>query len=96
MEKSSPRHAIVPAIIRRLFEALDHRVFRDDEIRQAARGLRVARPRRFVRQYRDPRWDRVSVCEACAGNGNVSARTCPECAGNGRIIAGPAENVGVS
>ena len=96
MAKSSPRRAGVPAIIRRLFDALDHRVFRDDEFGAATRGWQVDRPRHFVRRYRDPRWDRVSVCEACGGTGTAGTRTCPECAGDGRIIAGPAENVGVS
>ena len=95
MKKRSPRHARVPAILIRLLDAVDRRAFREPDIDATARGWQVRRPRRFVRSYRDPRWDLVSECAPCAGAGVVGARTCPECDGAGRIIADPAESVGV-
>lgn len=95
MKKGSPRKARVLALITRLLEAVDQRVFRDVDAGAAAKGWQVSRPRRFHRTYRDPRWDLVSVCAECAGNGTVGARVCPACGGDGRIIADPATVVAV-
>jgi hypothetical protein len=72
-------------------DAVDRWAFRDPDIDATARGWQVGRPRRFLRTYRDPRWDLVSVCPACAGVGAVGARPCAVCDGAGRIIADPAE-----
>jgi hypothetical protein len=41
--------------------ALDEWMFADDELAAAVRGWQVARPRLFVRTYRDPRWDQVGL-----------------------------------
>ena len=96
MKKGSPNQARVPGILTLLLDAVDRRFFRDPDVDAIARGWQVSRPRRFVRGYRNPKFDRISICAACAGAGAVGARTCPGCDGNGRIIAGPAESVGVS
>src|SRR4051794_38949747 len=40
---------------------LDDRIFADDELSATTRGWHVARPRPFLRTYRDPRWDQVGL-----------------------------------
>jgi hypothetical protein len=41
--------------------ALEEWMFADDELAAVVRGWQVARPRPFVRTYRDPRWDQVGL-----------------------------------
>ena len=84
MKKGSPRQVGVLAGITRLSEAVDRRIFREVDARAPVKGWQVSSPRPFLRRYRDPRWDLVSVCAECAGRG------CPACGGDGRIIADPA------
>jgi hypothetical protein len=91
MEESSPAPAEPSSRITRLLDALDRLLFRDPDLRATARGWQVRRPRRFRRVYRDPRWDLVSPCGACAGTGAAGAHDCPDCDGSGRVIARPDE-----
>jgi len=37
------------------------------------------------REYRDPRWDLISTCEVCGGEGIHGVRHCPICQGRGTV-----------
>ena len=86
MPETRPDPARGPRRITRLLDALDRLLFRDPDLRATARGWQVRRPRRFEREYRDPRWDLVVRCGTCDAEGTVGARTCPDCDGRGRIL----------
>lgn len=51
--------------VERVFEAVDRFAFREPDLDAIARGWTVRRERRFVRTYRDPRWDTVTECSHC-------------------------------
>ena len=84
--ESSPGSSEVPRRITRLLDALDRWLFGEPDLRATTRGWTDRRPRRFEREYRDPRWDLVVRCEECEGEGTVGAHTCPDCGGRGRIL----------
>ena len=86
MREGNPGPAEIPRRIARLLDALDRLVFREPDLRATARGWQVRRPRRFIREYRDPRWNLVALCAACAGTGAVGAHGCPDCGGTGRVM----------
>ena len=49
----------------RLLDAVDRLAFREPDLDAIARGREVRRDARFVRSYRDPRWDTVIACPSC-------------------------------
>ena len=57
-------------------------LFARSDARARAAGWQVTSTGRWntARAYRDPRFDRLAACPACAGHG------CPRCAGTGRIV----------
>ncbi|WP_219416691.1 hypothetical protein [Pseudonocardia nigra] len=82
-----------PTWIARILDAVDHALFRAIDLDATARGWQVRRDSWFSRTYRDPRFDSLSPCAACAGSGGAGAGVCPECEGNGTIWSGSDENV---
>jgi hypothetical protein len=89
MKERSPGPAGSASWITRLLDSLDRLIFRDPDLRATARNWEVRRPRRFEREYHDPRWNLVSACATCGGHGTIGAHECPDCDGSGRIIARP-------
>ncbi|WP_236790713.1 hypothetical protein [Amycolatopsis sp. GM8] len=78
MDQISPQIHDRPDWLARLVERLDHWLFDAEDARAKARGWQVRR-RGSGRVYRDPRWDLVHACAACAGEG------CAACDGIGVI-----------
>jgi hypothetical protein len=54
-------HRTLLHAIAELAASLDGWMFADDELAALARGWQVARPRPFIRVYRDVRWDQVGL-----------------------------------
>lgn len=81
--------------LRRLLDAVDHSAFRDPDLDAVARGWTVRRERRFVRTYRDPRWDSVTACPVCACRRTVGA-ACESCGAEPAERTAPAGSVGAS
>lgn len=86
MTESSPGPSEVPRRIARVLDVLDRLFFRDLDLRATTRGWTVRRPRRFEREYRDPRFDLLVRCGTCDAEGTVGAHVCPDCSGRGRIL----------
>ena len=81
MGESTPRSSALT----RLGHAVERAaaiLFARSDARARAAGWRVTSTGRWntARAYRDPRFDRLAACPACAGHG------CPRCAGTGRIV----------
>lgn len=75
-------HSSLGQLIRRWEDPL----FAAEDAAARARGWQISRPPSgFGRIYRDPRWDLVSACEACGGDGGTAAEPCPSCGGHGTI-----------
>lgn len=76
--------------LHRMIERFERRIFLDDDVRALARGWQVSvGPGGRGRQYRDVRWDTVSVCADCTGTGAIGARPCGCCGGAGTVRTGP-------
>lgn len=54
------RHGTLLCAIAKRVATLDVWIFAADDHDAAARGWQVDRSRRFIRTYRDPRWDLVA------------------------------------
>lgn len=76
-----------------MLDVLERLFFRDLDLQATTRGWTVRRPRRFEREYRDPRWDLVVRCGTCDAEGTVGAHVCPDCGGRGRILRTDDERV---
>ena len=81
MGESTPRSSALT----RLGHAVERAaaiLFARSDARARAAGWQVTSTGRWntARAYRDPRFDRLAACPACAGHG------CPGCAGTGRIV----------
>ena len=64
----------------------EDRIFAAEDAAARARGWQISRPLRgFGRVYRDPRWDLISACEVCNGDGGTVAGPCLSCGGHGTI-----------
>ena len=79
----------------RLLDRIDERVSGpiDDDARRRGWTVTVL-PGTRTHVYRDPRWDRRRVCEACEGSGRDGARPCPPCDGTGVITEQPVRPAG--
>jgi hypothetical protein len=72
--------------------AIGSKIFRTDDCRARNQGWQII-PRHggLSRLYRDPRFDFLIACAACAGHGcDPYDATCPDCRGTGRIDLNPA------
>jgi len=70
----------------RLIKRWESQIFAAEDAAARARGWQVSRPpNRFGRVYRDPRWDLISLCELCGGDGGSVAGPCQSCGGHGTI-----------
>jgi hypothetical protein len=69
-----------------LLRKWEDRLFAAEDAAARVRGWQVSRPQKgFGRVYRDPRWDSISACEACDGDGMTAAKPCLSCGGQGTI-----------
>lgn len=72
--------------LRRLINKWEGRIFAAEDAAARRRGWQISRPRHgFGRLYRDPRWDLISVCELCGGDGGRAVGPCPLCGGRGTV-----------
>jgi len=72
--------------LRQLINRWEDWLFAADDAAAKNRGWQVCRPpSRFARAYRDPRWDLISACEACGGDGGSAIQPCEACQGRGTI-----------
>lgn len=64
----------------------DDRIFAAEDAAARARGWQISRPPSgFGRVYRDPRWDLISACDVCDGEGGTAVEPCLSCEGHGTI-----------
>jgi len=90
-----PRNKVwVIPIIRLALTRLERHLFGDLDAQAGHDGWQVIRLRHgFGRRYRDHRFDLLSACPACAGNGSGSGsgsgsadgQPCEPCRGTGRV-----------
>lgn len=70
---------------RQLINRWKGRLFAVEDAVARARGWVISRPPKgFGRVYRDLRWDLISECELCRGEGNL-AQSCQSCGGHGTV-----------
>lgn len=73
-------------IIRLGLTKLEQRLFGDLDEQAQHDGWQVTRLYRgFGRRYRDPRFDPLSACPACAGSGSTDGQPCAPCRSTGRV-----------
>lgn len=73
-------------IIRLSLTRLERRLFADLDAQAQHDGWQVTwLYHGFGRRYRDPRFDLLSACPACAGRGSTDGQPCEPCRGAGRI-----------
>lgn len=78
--------------IRRLITSAERRIFAGEDAAARHRGWQVSRRSTgFGRIYRDPRWDLISECESCGGDGVSAVEPCPSCAGRGTVRHDPSD-----
>jgi hypothetical protein len=82
-----PRRKVwVIPIIRVALTRLERRLFGDLDAQAKHDGWQVTRLRHgLARRYRDPRFDLLSACPACAGSGSTGGQPCEPCRGTGRV-----------
>ncbi|NRQ31953.1 hypothetical protein HII36_08880 [Nonomuraea sp. NN258] len=77
----NPLFRLLAALLRRIdawaFDALDARA--------RAQGWQVRRPAPLIRVYRNPDFDTLTRCLACAGEGVTARGHCHACLGSGRV-----------
>lgn len=74
------------AIIRLGLTRLERRLFADLDAQAEHDGWQVTRLHNgFGRRYRDPRFDLLSPCPACAGSGSADDQQCQPCRSTGRV-----------
>lgn len=81
--KRTPLRALATQLAR-LRDAVEQKVFREPDLYALVRGWEIHH-RPFHRTFRDPRWNLVSECPACAGTGEVDEQHCSGCRGVGTI-----------
>ncbi|MGH3975738.1 MAG: hypothetical protein ACRDS9_20760 [Pseudonocardiaceae bacterium] len=70
----------------RLVRKWEDRIFTAEDAAARARGWQISRPPSgFGRVYRDPRWDLISACDVCDGDGGTTAQPCLSCEGHDTI-----------
>ena len=73
-------------IIRLALTRLERHLFGDLDAQAQHDGWQVTRLRHgLARRYRDPRFDLLSACPACAGSGSADGQRCAPCRGTGRV-----------
>lgn len=73
-------------IIRLGLTKLEQRLFGDLDAQAEHDGWQVTRLRHgLARSYRDPRFDQLRACPACAGRGSMDGQPCGPCRGTGRV-----------
>ncbi|MCA1604117.1 MAG: hypothetical protein LC775_01205 [Acidobacteria bacterium] len=56
------------------------------------RGWEISRPQSgFGRIYRDPRWNFITECEQCGGEGGSAIESCQSCGGRGTVQYSPTD-----
>jgi ribosomal protein L37E len=75
-------------LVLRLVRALGGKIFRADDRYARNRGWQVTSGRGGLsRTYRDPRFDSLTACPACGGQGrHLDETTCSSCQGTGRTV----------
>lgn len=94
MENSTPPGARRRRLAR-LLDAVDRFAFREPDLDALARGWEVRRDARFVRAYRDPRWDSVTACPSCLHRMVIGA-ACEHCGAEPTGRAPAANRLGAS
>jgi hypothetical protein len=82
--------ATVTGLLLRALRAIDNKIFWADDCRARDHGWQII-PRHgcLSRGYRDPRFDRLTVCTVCNGRGgHACGSPCSACHGAGRILLG--------
>lgn len=76
----------IPGCLRRLCNRWERLLFASEDAAAGAAGWHISRPPNgFGRSYRDPRWDLISACEWCGGDGATATGQCQPCGGHGTI-----------
>lgn len=76
----------VNGYLRRLINKWESRIFAVEDAVARGHGWQISRPPNgFGRVYRDPRWDLISECELCGGEGGSAAEQCQRCGGRGTV-----------
>ncbi len=65
---------------------LADRLHAAEDARAQQRGWQITRISRGLgREYRDPRWDLITACEVCGGEGTHGVHCCAPCQGRGTV-----------
>ncbi|MDQ4032774.1 MAG: hypothetical protein M3332_11090 [Actinomycetota bacterium] len=65
---------------------LGDRLHAAEDARARQRGWQITRISRGLgREYRDPRWDLITACEVCGGEGTSGVHCCAPCQGRGTV-----------
>ena len=83
----APRRSRIRRMLDTLFDVLDDWAFTKLDAQATAQGWQVRRPAPFIRVYRNPRFDTLSACRSCAGEGVTAKGVCLTCFGTGRVRA---------
>lgn len=79
-----------PGGLRRLIIRWESRIFAAEDAAARHRGWQISRPPKgFGRAYRDPRWDFISECELCDGDGGSAVAPCRSCEARGTVRHSP-------
>ncbi len=72
--------------LRQWFNRLGNRLHAAEDARARQRGWQITRTSRGMgRAYRDPRWDLITACEMCGGEGTHGVHCCAACRGRGTV-----------
>lgn len=70
----------------RLLDNIGHRLHADGDTEARQHGWQITQSHgRLARHYRDPRFDFLARCPACAGTGRPDGTRCEPCDGTGRV-----------
>lgn len=81
--KAAPRSPVRRLMVT-LLDILDDWAFAKLDAQARVQGWQVRRPAPLIRVYRNPRFDTLSACGACVGEGVTSRGPCLSCLGSGR------------
>ncbi|MCA1702581.1 MAG: hypothetical protein LC808_04660 [Actinobacteria bacterium] len=81
-----------PGNLRRLITWYEDRLFAGEDAAARRRGWHISRPPTGSgRVYRDPRWDLLTECEQCGGEGGSAVDLCRSCQGQGTVRHSPTD-----
>ncbi|MCA1603038.1 MAG: hypothetical protein LC776_15855 [Acidobacteria bacterium] len=81
-----------PGNLRRLITWCEGRLFAAEDAAARRRGWHISRlPTGVGRVYRDPRWDSITACEQCGGDGGSATDSCRSCGGRGTVRHSPTD-----